>query len=86
MILGNLASMLAVQVYQFFRLALNYASVENLQFEDEEYYYYVRAVPKISVAEPDKSVKKFSVRRFAENSARAERRKQEDRNQEIGTD
>ncbi|MCI8337774.1 MAG: hypothetical protein HFH62_03685 [Lachnospiraceae bacterium] len=85
-ILGNLASMLAVQVYQFFRLALNYASVENLQFEDEEYYYYVRAVPKISVAEPDKSVKKFSVRRFAENSARAERRKQEDRNQEISTD
>ena len=86
MLLGSLASMMGVYVYQFLRLALNYASVENLQFEDEEYYYYVRAVPKISVAEPDKSVKKFSVRRFAENSARAERRKQEDSQQEISTE
>jgi len=86
MILGSLASMVAVYVYQFLHLALNYASVENLQFEDDEYYYYVRAVPKISVAEPDKSVKKFSVRRFAENSARAERRKQEDSQQKISTE
>lgn len=77
MLLGNIASMAAVFVFQFLRLALNYGSVENLQFEDEEYYYYVRAVPKISVAAPDKSVKKFSVRRFTENSARAERKKQD---------
>ena len=77
MILGSLVSMAAMFIYQFVRLALNYGSVENLQFEDEEYYYYVRAVPKISVAAPDKSIKKFSVRRFSENSARSERKKQE---------
>lgn len=77
MLLDSLASMVAVLLFQFMRLALNYGSVENLQFEDEEYYYYVRAVPKISVAAPDKSVKKFNVRRFAENSARMELKKQE---------
>lgn len=77
MLVGSLVSMVAVFIYQFMRLVLNYGSVENLQFEDEEYYYYVRAVPKISVTAPDKSVKKFNVRRFAENSARAEHRKQE---------
>ena len=82
MILGSLVSMVVMFSYQFIRLVLNYGSVENLQFEDEEYYYYVRAVPKISVAEPDKSVKKFSVRRFAENSARAERKKLETEVQE----
>ena len=42
------------------RLALNYAGVENLQFEDDEYYYYVRAVPKMSVAAPKKRVKRFN--------------------------
>ncbi len=29
---------------------LSYATVENVQFEDDDYYYYVRAVPKIKPA------------------------------------
>lgn len=74
LLLGSVISMLLVFVYQFMHLALNYAGVENLQFEDEEYYYYVRAVPKISVTAPDKNVKKFNVRHFAENSAIAGKR------------
>ena len=65
--LGSIGSAFCVLVVQFMRLALNYAGVENLQFEDEEYYYYVRAVPKINVTAPSKRVKKFSVRRFTEN-------------------
>lgn len=64
---GSVGFAFGVLVAQFMRLALNYAGVENLQFEDEEYYYYVRAVPKINVAAPSKRVKKFSVRRFTEN-------------------
>ena len=31
-----------------------------MQFEDDEYYYYVRAVPKMSVAAPNKRVKRFN--------------------------
>lgn len=63
-ILGTLLSGVLVWLIQMFRITLNYASVENLQFEDEEYYYYVRAVPKMSVATPNKRVKRFNAHLF----------------------
>ena len=37
---------LVMIVYAFIRV-LDYTAVENVQFEDDDYYYYVRAVPKI---------------------------------------
>lgn len=37
-------------------LSLNYDKVEHVQFEDDEYYYYVKAVPKVSVTMEDKQV------------------------------
>ncbi len=60
MILGTLLSMLLVFVAQFFRVVLDYTSVENVQFEDDDYYYYVKAVPKIDVAMLQKKVTTFS--------------------------
>ena len=33
-----------------------------MQFEDDEYYYYVKAVPKMYVAEKEKQVKTFPAR------------------------
>ena len=39
----------------FFAHGLDYRHTENLQFEDEEYYYYVKAVPKFG-AEKKKKV------------------------------
>lgn len=53
-------SVVFVWLVQLFRLSLNYAGVENLQFEDDEYYYYVKAVPKAIVAGTDKKVTRFS--------------------------
>jgi len=47
MILGTVISMLLVFVAQFFRVVLDYTSVEHVQFEDDDYYYYVKAVPKV---------------------------------------
>lgn len=60
LIIGTVISVALVWMIQFMRLTLNYAGVENLQFEDDEYYYYVRAVPKMSVAAPNKRVKRFN--------------------------
>lgn len=60
---GTICSILLVWVIQFMRLSLNYAGVENLQFEDEEYYYYVRAVPKMNIAVPSKHVKHINPKR-----------------------
>lgn len=60
MILGTVISMLLVFIAQFFRMVLDYTSVENVQFEDDDYYYYVKAVPKIDVAMLQKKVQTFS--------------------------
>ena len=35
-------------ILMFFVFMVDYSRTEYLQFEDEEYYYYVKAVPKIS--------------------------------------
>ena len=74
---GSILSGVLVWVIQFMRLALNYASVEHLQFEDEEYYYYVRAVPKINLAAPSKRVKRINVRHFSEQMQGVKPKKEE---------
>ena len=45
---------------QFFFFSLDYSRTERLQFEDDEYYYYVKAIPKAMVSGMDKKVTKFS--------------------------
>ena len=34
--------------------------MEYTQFEDDDYYYYVKAVPKIKIAAPKKDVKRIN--------------------------
>lgn len=50
MILYTLLSGIVVLVVYFFKRVLDYTAVEKVQFEDEDYYYYVRAVPKINIS------------------------------------
>ena len=38
-------------------LDLDYGRIEKVQFEDDDYYYYVTAVPKIRLAEEEKEIK-----------------------------
>lgn len=59
-VFGTVGSMLITLIFQFFRLALDYTAVERVQFEDDDYYYYVKAVPKINLSVPERSVKKIS--------------------------
>lgn len=44
-------------VLEFLFFSVDYSRTENMQFEDDEYYYYVKAVPKIGVPVPEKKVK-----------------------------
>ena len=67
LLLGIAISCLLVWIIQVFRLPLNYAGAENLQFEDDEYYYYVRAVPKMNVTAARKKVKHFNTRNSTDN-------------------
>ncbi|MCI5848991.1 MAG: hypothetical protein SOW12_01125 [Lachnospiraceae bacterium] len=56
---GVIVSAIIVVIVQFFRISLDYSGTKNIQFEDDEYYYYVKAVPKLSVAAPDVQVKRI---------------------------
>lgn len=47
-------------VMTYFLTGLNYSRVERVQFEDDDYYYYVTAVPKIRLTEEEKTVKKIT--------------------------
>ncbi len=59
-LLGSLLALAAAKVVEFFRFCVDYSRTEKVQFEDDEYYYYVKAVPKMSVAMSTKTVKKIS--------------------------
>lgn len=55
---AGLAFLLQLTVF-----SMDYSRTEYVQFEDDEYYYYVKAVPKLSIAVSEKRVKKISSQR-----------------------
>ncbi|WP_026891750.1 hypothetical protein [Lacrimispora aerotolerans] len=60
LLLGMLASILISVIYTFFVFAVDYSRTEYVQFEDDDYYYYVKAVPKLTVSTPDVKVQKIN--------------------------
>lgn len=62
-IVGCVVSALILLGVDFMSMGLDYSRVEYTQFEDDEYYYYVKAVPKSYVPVTDKKVKKINARR-----------------------
>ncbi len=64
-IFSSLISVLITKVLQFFVFNLDYTRTEKVRFEDDEYYYYVKAVPKITVSTPTKTVKKINTARHS---------------------
>lgn len=62
MLLGTIFSAAIVYVIHFFKLTLDYSGVEHVQFEDDVYYYYVKAVPKVTVTTPQMKVKHINVK------------------------
>ena len=60
MILGLVLSAAIAAVFNFFVLSVDYTRTEYVQFEDDDYYYYVKAVPKMAVSTPDVKVQKIS--------------------------
>lgn len=59
-IAGTVVSVLVVMILQFFIFSVDYSRTEYVQFEDDEYYYYVKAVPKMMVSAPEKKVKRIN--------------------------
>lgn len=62
LVIGSLLSLAVALVLEFLFFNLDYSRTERVQFEDDEYYYYVKAVPKMYVAKKEKRVKTFSTK------------------------
>lgn len=60
LVIGSLLSLVVALVLEFLFFNLDYSRTERVQFEDDEYYYYVKAVPKMYVARKEKQVKKIT--------------------------
>ncbi|MCL2718924.1 MAG: hypothetical protein FWE14_09130 [Lachnospiraceae bacterium] len=58
-ILGTAVSIGLAKVVEFFAFHVDYNRAESVQFEDDEYYYYVKAIPKITMAAPSRTVKRI---------------------------
>jgi mannitol-specific phosphotransferase system IIBC component len=63
MIAGVIVSTLVAYILHFSILSLNYSHTEYTQFEDDDYYYYVKAVPKVKVTAQEVNVKRINVQK-----------------------
>lgn len=59
-IAGALVGILVSLVIQACKSMADYARKESVQFEDDDYYYYVKAIPKYNMSGKKKSVKKMT--------------------------
>ncbi len=48
LLIGTLVSMAIAGILQFMIFSVDYTRTEYTQFEDDDYYYYVKAVPKMN--------------------------------------
>ena len=59
LVLGVLGGALISLILEFFVYNVDYSRSESFQYEDDEYYYYVKAIPKISITKSKREVKKI---------------------------
>lgn len=69
-IMGSLISAVIMLVLQFLIFSVDYTRTEHVQFEDDDYIYYVKAVPKMSVTTQEINVKKINAQRAKKNIER----------------
>lgn len=68
LVVGSVITALIALLVELFVFSVDYSRTEHLQFEDDEYYYYVKAIPKVSMTVREKTVKKINVRQNTEET------------------
>lgn len=66
-VIGTALSIVICLILEFFFYNLDYSRIERVQFEDDEYYYFVKAVPKVYLARKDKRVKRITPKKTTVN-------------------
>ena len=70
LLICTIAAVLLALVLEFFAFGGDYSRAERLEYEDDEYFYYVKAVPKASVATSERSIKKINAEPVREERVR----------------
>ena len=74
LILGLIIGIVGGYVCKILLFSVDYKRTEYVQFEDDEYYYYVKAVPKVTVVNEDVRVKKINGKKTKKAEAQPVRR------------
>ena len=64
LVFGSILSTGIGFLIEFLCFNLDYSRTEKVQFEDDEYYYYVKAVPKVNLSSKRSRSKRFRVRKM----------------------
>lgn len=60
LLIFSVIAILIGMVLELFVFGGDYSRTERLEYEDDEYYYYVKAVPKATVATSERNIKKIN--------------------------
>jgi len=86
MILGHVVAVIAGLLMHLFLFSVDYSATEYVQFEDNDYYYYVKAVPKMSVSSKNVTVKTINSRTGSTGFVHTESGGQIDDDENFDTD
>lgn len=73
LILGSIVALIIVSIIKFFVFNVDYSRTEKVQFEDDDYYYYVKAVPKNNVKTPVGAKREKRIEKPSENATATRR-------------
>ena len=68
-VFGSFIGIIVTVIVQICKRLVDYSRKEVVQFEDDNYYYYVKAIPKYGVSEKKKTVKKITGQEIEANRA-----------------
>lgn len=72
-IVGSVLGGLLAALIHFMGCTLDYGKKEMLQFEDDDYYYYVKAIPKIQITQAERTVKTFGRKKSPKKSKKSKK-------------
>ena len=72
LLIGTVVSCLICYVLQLFVFGGDYSRSKVFRFQDDEYYYYVKAIPKMAVSNPNRTIKNISEEAAEEETGRSE--------------
>jgi len=62
-IIGTILAVILGYLLQILFFSVDYKRTESVQYEDDEYYYYVKAIPKVNIVNQEVKVKRINAQK-----------------------